>query len=415
MKLEFIKWTGFGLSFLAAFVFSLFDISLSSFSRIAFSRFLEDREKILRLQILKIYDKLRISFSFLRIFFILSFFVYFIFIFPSFQFYPLWLFLLLVTIYFIFFDLIPRLLNAWKRKSIFSLFLSSYRIPYLITAPVLFLSKIKEAEKESLEQREASQEEIQALIEEAREEGIIETEEGHLLKSVVEFGDTIVREIMTPRVEIACISKKATLNQLRQLVVEKKHSRIPVYQGRVDNIEGIINAKDLLEYSELKNKNDSIESLIRPAFFIPESMKVSELLKEFQKRKQKLAVVVDEHGGVSGLVTMEDLMEEIVGEIQDEYDEEALPIIKHPEGDYLVLGDVEVEQLEELFDVELAEDEFITVGGLIIHHLGRLPERGEKLEIKGLFLEIIDADQKRIKKLRVSRIKEEKENEKKEQ
>lgn len=415
MELEFLKWVGFGLSFLAAFFFSLFDIFLSSLSRIAFSRFLEEREKVLRLKILNIYDKLKISFNFLKIFFILSFFVYVIIMFPILQFYPLWLFISLLAVYFIFFDLLPRLLNAWKRKSIFSLFLSSFRIPYLFTTPILFISKIKEPEKESLEQREASQEGIQALIEEAREEGIIETEEGRLLKSVVEFGDTIVREIMTPRVEMACISKKSNLNQLRQLVVEKKHARIPVYQGRIDNIEGIVNVKDLLEYCRFEVENDSISPLIRPAFFIPESMKVSELLKEFQKRKQKLAIVVDEHGGVSGLVTMEDLMEEIVGEIQDEYDEESLPIIQNSEGDYIVLGDVEVEQLEELFEVELAEDEFITVGGLIIHHLGRLPEKGEKLEIKGLSLEIIDADQKKIKKLKIRRLEDKLEDKKKDE
>ncbi|MCK4430897.1 MAG: CBS domain-containing protein, partial [Candidatus Aminicenantes bacterium] len=138
-------------------------------------------------------------------------------------------------------------------------------------------------------------------------------------------------------------------------------------------------------------------------YFVPESMNVSELLKEFQKRKQKLAIVVDEHGGVSGLVTMEDLVEEIVGEIQDEYDKDKAQFIEKGPFDYIVLGDAEVEELEELFNLDLAEDEYITVGGLITHYLGRLPEQGECIQLKGLSLEILDVDQKRIKKLRIKK------------
>ena len=295
MEIEWVKWIGFGLSFLAAFIFSLFYISLSSFSRIAFSRFLEDRDKEVRHRFLSIYDKLKISFEFLRILFLIAFFIYLFFLFPSLRFWPLWLFLLSLSIFFIFFELIPRLLNAWKRRAVFSFFLAAYRIPYWLTKPILFISKIKESDKEPLEDKEPSEEEIQAFIVEAQEEGIIQTEEGPLLKSVVEFGDTIVREIMTPRVDMVCIPKKATLRQLRDLVIQKKHSRIPVYEGRIDNIIGIINAKDLLEYLDDNHLESSLEPLIRPPYFIPEAMKVAELLKEFQKRKQKLAIVVDEH------------------------------------------------------------------------------------------------------------------------
>ena len=403
MEIEWVKWIGFGLSFLAAFIFSLFYISLSSFSRIAFSRFLEDRDKEVRHRFLSIYDKLKISFEFLRILFLIAFFIYLFFLFPSLRFWPLWLFLLSLSIFFIFFELIPRLLNAWKRRAVFSFFLAAYRIPYWLTKPILFISKIKESDKEPPEDKEPSEEEIQAFIVEAQEEGIIQTEEGPLLKSVVEFGDTIVREIMTPRVDMVCIPKKATLRQLRDLVIQKKHSRIPVYEGRIDNIVGIINAKDLLEYLDDNQLENSLEPLIRQPYFIPEAMKVAELLKEFQKRKQKLAIVVDEHGGVSGLVTMEDLMEEIVGEIQDEYDEELAPILQLGNDEFIVRGDVEVDQLEDLFDLELAEDNYVTVGGFITHHLGRLPEKGEKISIKNLTIEILDADQKRVKKLRIKK------------
>jgi CBS domain containing-hemolysin-like protein len=148
--------------------------------------------------------------------------------------------------------------------------------------------------------------------------------------------------------------------------------------------------------------------LIRPVHFVPWSMKVSELMKVLQARREKVAIVVDEHGGVSGLVTMEDLVEEIVGDIQDEYDLEEAEFIKEGPDSYIVLGDSDVEDLEDLFDLDLAEDDYVTVSGLITHSLGRLPEKGEKIEIKGLALEILDVDKKRIKKLRIRKAAEDK-------
>jgi CBS domain containing-hemolysin-like protein len=413
MNVEIVTWAGFFLSFLAAFLFSLFHLSLSSFSKIALSRFLEDKDKKYRLKILDIYDEIKIAVSFLRVIFLIAFLVYLFTIFPRLRFWPLWLFLISLGVYFVLFDFLPRLINALNKKRILSLFLPSYRLAHFLAYPLLAITKIKESEEEQEEFREASDEEIQTFIEEAQEEGIIETEERGLLKSVVEFGDTVVREIMTPRVDMAAIKSDTTIEKLRKLVIKEKRSRVPVYKDRVDNIEGIVIAKDLLEYADDKYKNDSIEPLIRPAYYVPESMKVSELLNELQKRKLKLAVVVDEHGGVSGLVTMEDLVEEIVGEIQDEYDREEIQIIERGPSDYIVSGDAEVEEIEELFDLEFAEDSYITIGGLITHHLGRLPEIGEKVQIKNLSLEILEVGQKTIKKLRIKkRRKEEKPGEK---
>ncbi len=413
MDIEFVKWAGFSLSFLAAFLFSLFHLSLSSFSKIALSRFLEDKDKKYRVKILDNYDEIKTAVGFLRVIFLIAFLVYLFTIFPRLRFWPLWLFLISLGAYFVLFDSLPRVFNALSKKRILSLFLPSYRLARFLAYPLLVITKIKESEEEQEEFREASDEEIQTFIEEAQEEGIIETEERKLLKSVVEFGDTTVREIMTPRVDMAAIKSDTTIEKLRELVIKEKRSRVPVYKDRVDNIEGIVIAKDLLEYADDKYKNDSIEPLIRPVYYVPESMKVSELLNELQKRKQKLAVVVDEHGGVSGLVTMEDLVEEIVGEIQDEYDREEIQIIERGPSDYIVSGDAEVEEIEELFDLEFAENSYITIGGLITHHLGRLPEVGEKVQIKGLSLEILEVDQKTIKKLRIKkRSKEEKPGEK---
>lgn len=401
MEAEFFIWAGLGLSFLAAFIFSLFHVSLGSFSKIAISRFLEDKEKQFKLKILEIYEELKISVEILRIFFFTALLIYLYLAISSLRLWPLWLFLISFFGYFFLLELIPRALNSINQKRILGFFLLTFRIPYLLSRPLIGLVKTWTVEKEPEEQREASEEEIDALIEEAEEEGIIEKEEGELLKSVVEFGDTIVREIMTPRVAMICINKNSDIGQLRDLVIKEKHSRIPIYKDRIDNIEGIIIAKDLLEYSADKLVRSSLEPLLRPVYFIPESMKVSELLKEFQERKQKLAIVVDEHGGVSGLVTMEDLMEEIVGEIQDEYDKDEVHIIHHGPGEFVIKGDADLEELEDLLDLDLAADNYITVGGWITFSLGRLPEQGEKVEIQGLSIEILDVGQKQINKLRL--------------
>ncbi len=399
MDIDTLKWGGLGLSIFAAFLFSLYHISLATSSKIAISRILEN--KPYRSKILDIYDELKIAAGYMRSIFLIAFLVYFFIAFPRLQLWPLWMFIFALAVYILFFEFLPRLLNTYYKKRILLILLPSYRIPFALAKPILFLEKIKSTEKDIDEQHEASEEEIDALIEEAEEEGIIEKDEGELLKSVVEFGDTVVREIMTPRISMICIQKNVTIQELRDLVIKEKHSRIPVYKESVDNIEGIIIAKDLLEYSDDIQKKDDIAPLLRPVFFIPESMKVAELLKDLQERKQKIAIVVDEHGGVSGLVTMEDLMEEIVGEIQDEYDKEKVHFIEQGPFDYIVLGDAEVEELEDLFEIDLASDDYITVGGLITHRLGRFPLQGEKLDIKGLELEILEASQKNIEKLRV--------------
>jgi len=403
MEIEIEKWIGFGLSFLATFLVSVFHISLTSSSKISISRLLEDKDKKYRQKILDIYDELKVSVEFIRIMFLVAFLIYIYMVFPRLNLWPLWLLLISLGIYIVAFDIIPRLISLRNRDRILTSFLPSFRIPYLLAKPLLWISNVKTftKEEEEEEERETSDEEIQVLIDEAKEEGIIEKEEGVLLKSVVEFGDTIAKEIMTPRVDMICIRKDANINELRALVIKEKHSRIPVYKDRVDNIEGVILAKDLLEFSDDAHKTESVEPLIRPVHFVPWSMKVSELLKELQERREKLAIVVDEHGGVSGMVTMEDLVEEIVGEIQDEYDSDEVQFIEQGPLDYIVLGDADVEDLEDLFELDLAEDDYITVSGLITHSLGRLPDKGEKIELKGLALEIIDVDHKRIKKLRI--------------
>ncbi|MGB8953457.1 MAG: hemolysin family protein [Candidatus Aminicenantales bacterium] len=405
MKTEWIQWIGLGLSLVATFLCSLFHAALASSSKISISRFLEDRNKQFRQKVLEQYDAIKTAVEFLRALFLIAFLVYVYSAFPRLRFWPFWLFLVSLGVYLILFDYLPRWMTSLNKNAVLGFFLPSFQLFLLCAAPLLFLSRRlverEEKEGEKKEERETSDEEIDTFIDAAKEEGIIEKGEDDLLRSVVEFGDTVVREIMTPRVDMVCIRREATVRKLRGLIITEKYSRIPVYKERIDNIEGIIIAKDLLQYSDDQHGNDSIEPLIRPVIFVPESMKVAELLKEFQKSKQKLTVVVDEHGGVSGLVTMEDLMEEIVGEIQDEYDIEETRIVQNAPFDYVVSGDVEVEELEDLFKTELAEDDYITASGLVTHHLGRLPKRGEVIPVKSLSVEILDVDQKRIKKLRI--------------
>ncbi len=400
---EPLEWIGAAASFLAVFLLSLFHIALGSFSKISISRFLEDRNKAARSQILEHYEALKLAVEFIRLVLLIVFMVYLFIIFPRLRPWPLWSFLIASGIYFVFLEGLPRFVCAFYKNQVLAIFLPSHKLIQLLAKPVLLMDHIRGKEKEDNEEREASEEEIDALIEEAEEEGIIEKEEGTLLKSVVEFGDTVVREIMTPRVSMACISTAADIQKLRDLVIKEKHSRIPVFKDRIDNIEGVVVAKDLLEYSGDEFKSNPITPLIRDVFFVPESMKVAELLKELQTRRQKIAVVVDEHGGVSGLVTMEDVMEEIVGEIQDEYDKEPARFIQKGPLDYIVLGDAEVEDLDELFGSEMEEDDFITVSGLITHHLGRLPVQGETVQIRDLSFEVLDVGQKKIKRLRIKK------------
>jgi CBS domain containing-hemolysin-like protein len=403
MGTDNLVWIGFGLSFLAAFFSSVFHISLSSFSKISLRRFLEEKDAATGRKIIDKYDELRIALEFLRIVLIFAFFAYLFILFPGLRYWPLWLFLLAVTVYIVFFDWVPRLLNRITKGHILWIFLPSSGFLSLLGRPFLFMERHVETEAKEGEEREATEEEIKAFIEEAKEEGIIEKHEGPLLRNVVEFGDTIVREIMIPRMEMICIRKDAKIHQLRDLVIKEKHSRIPVYKDRLDNIEGNIVAKDLLEYSDDKNRNDPIAPLLREIYFVPETMKVAGLLKELQKRREKIAIVVDEHGGVSGLVTMEDVIEEIVGEIQDEYDREEVDFIKKGPLDYIVMGDAEVVELEKTFKTDMGQGDFLTVGGLITHVLGRLPGQGEKFKIKGLQFKVLEVDQKRIKKLHIKK------------
>jgi magnesium and cobalt exporter, CNNM family len=254
------------------------------------------------------------------------------------------------------------------------------------------------------EQSEEEQGEIaHAYLEAGEEQGVIERDERRLLQSIVDFGDTLAREVMTPRPDMVAIQADTTVSQLRALFREQEYSRFPVYQENLDNILGIIRVKDLLKVEGSESDDRPITPLIRPTTFVPETKRVPELLKEFQRKQVQMAIVVDEYGGTAGLVTIEDLLEEIVGEIRDEDDVESEPIVEEGNGSYVFSAKVSFDDFRDRLDLEIEPEGFETVGGYILTRLGRVPAVGETFELDGLFVEVLEAERRRIHKVRIRR------------
>jgi putative hemolysin len=244
---------------------------------------------------------------------------------------------------------------------------------------------------------------LQALIDVGEAEGILEEDEGELIHSIIEFGDTRVSEVMTPRPDIVAVPNTATIREVRDIMLDSKYSRLPVYSDQIDNIHGIIYVRDLLQCWAEGSEDQSIRPLIRSVYEVPEMKPVAELLEEMQKAHVQLAMVIDEYGGVCGLVTVEDILEEIVGEIEDEdiAGEELQEIVQANEGGYEVMASTEIGKIERLFDMEIEADDFTTIAGLVINESGKVPAVGEKLTIRGLEVEILEADERRINRLRI--------------
>jgi CBS domain containing-hemolysin-like protein len=234
------------------------------------------------------------------------------------------------------------------------------------------------------------------------DEGLAERDERKLLQSIVDFGDTLVREVMTPRPDIVAISEDATLDELRALFREQEYSRIPVYKENLDNILGVVFLKDLILMTD-GTATAGLHALVRPATFVPETKRVSELLKEFQRRQTQLSIVVDEYGGTAGLVTLEDLIEEIVGEIRDEYDVETEPVVDEGNGSFVFSAKVSFDEVRDRLRVEIEPEGFETVGGYVLTRVGRVPAAGESFEIDGLVAEILEAERRRIHRVRLRR------------
>ena len=247
---------------------------------------------------------------------------------------------------------------------------------------------------------------IQALIDVGEEEGILEEEERERIQSIIEYGETLAGEVMTPRPDIVALPSGATVREARDAMVESKYSRLPVYRGQIDDVVGIIYVRDLLACWAEGREDDPIEPLLRPAYFVPETKSVDELLEEMQKTHVQLALVIDEYGGLAGLLTVEDILEEIVGEIEDEdiEGEEVVEIVEGDDGYYDVLGSTEVGKIERLFDMEIEDDDFTTIAGLVISESGCVPRPGAHLNFRGLDVEVLEADERRINRLRLRRV-----------
>jgi CBS domain containing-hemolysin-like protein len=230
-------------------------------------------------------------------------------------------------------------------------------------------------------------------------------DEGRLVDAVARFAVTQVRDVMTPRPDIVALPRTATIGDLRRVVRETKYSRVPIYNEHLDDVAGVVSVRDLVEYEG--TPADSILPLVREAYLVPETKKVAELLKEFQARRITFALAIDEYGGISGLATVEDIVEEIVGEIKDEYDLEAEPISIEADGAILVAGRVNVDRLEQALEASLAEGDVGTVGGLVASIFGRIPKPGERMDYRGFTVEVVDAERKRVQRVRFRRRPEE--------
>ena len=247
--------------------------------------------------------------------------------------------------------------------------------------------------------------EAQASNTESAADDAISDEEGReLLQSIVDFTETVAREVMTPRPDIVAVHVDTALADLRALFREEQYSRMPVYRDSLDNILGIVFVKDLVALPP--DAAPPMTTLMRSAYFVPESKRASELLKEMQRRQLQMAIVVDEYGGTAGLVTVEDLLEEIVGEIRDEYDVESETVVDEGNGAFMFSGKVNVDEVRERLGVAIEREGFETVGGFLLSHLGRMPYVGEIVEIDQLVFEVIEVERRRISKLRVRRVPE---------
>ena len=253
-------------------------------------------------------------------------------------------------------------------------------------------------------------EELRVHVAASEEEGLIEEDEREMIDAVLDLEDTTVREIMVPRLDIVALPAETSIIDAIDIIVANGYSRLPVYEENIDNIIGILYAKDIFRLVRSDRLNGTVRDLVRPAYFIPESKRIDELLHELQQKKVHIAIVVDEYGGTAGLATIEDLLEEIVGEIQDEYDVEEAKIVEGQNGEAIFDATVRIDDVNDTMDLHLAGEEVDTVGGLIYEKLGRVPQVGDKVVVDGAVLSVISTAGRRIKQVRVTRVVEETED-----
>lgn len=313
-------------------------------------------------------------------------------------------------------QILPRLIVRSDTERKLLLILPAIRPIYAIASflvePIATRSRVRQRLESSTtpdspdERSEDNDDDFQALMDVGRAEGIIEDKERELIETVVEFGETRAGEIMTPRTEICALPIDSTVRAARDLIIEEKYSRLPLYRDSIDNIEGMVYVRDLLQAWSDGREDQSVSELVRPAYFVPETKTADELLRHMQTNHVQIAIVIDEYGGVAGLITVEDILEELVGEIEDE-DTEQEEIIEIREGDdgyFDVLGSTEIDKIERILDAELEDEDYTTIAGLVTSEAGYVPKVGEQLELRGLAIEILRADEKKLHLLRLRKI-----------
>jgi CBS domain containing-hemolysin-like protein len=258
--------------------------------------------------------------------------------------------------------------------------------------------------RDDLEETSPEEGDLDAFLDMAEKEGLVSQQDEALLRGLADFGEALVSEVMTPRVAIVSVPESATLRELSRLVAEHRVSRLPVVGDNIDQVTGIVNVRELVAGLETDGPEVSVRTIMRPPVFVPETKRVSELLREFQGRREQMAIVVDEYGGTAGLVTVEDLLEEIVGEIQDEHEDDELNVVPLSEGVVVAAGKAEVEEVEAQLGVKITEGDFETIGGMTFEHLGYVPKPGEEFERNGLHVEVLEADERRVHKVRITAI-----------
>ncbi|UCC86715.1 MAG: HlyC/CorC family transporter [Anaerolineales bacterium] len=248
------------------------------------------------------------------------------------------------------------------------------------------------------------EEEIKTLVDAGEEGGFIEEEEKEMIYSIFEFGDTLAREVMVPRIDMVAVEVSASITDALEVVVQAGHSRVPVYEETIDNIVGIFYAKDILRYWRSDTPSLKLKDILRAVYYIPETKKVDELLQELQQRKVHIAIVVDEYGGTAGLVTIEDILEEIVGEIQDEYDREEAFMEVVSQDEIIFNGRMDLDDVNHIMGLTLPTDSSDTLGGLVYSRLGRVPVVGDQVTLQNVEITVLSVVRRQIKKVKVVRL-----------
>ncbi|MCW5877481.1 MAG: CBS domain-containing protein [Anaerolineales bacterium] len=275
-----------------------------------------------------------------------------------------------------------------------------------LMAPLLALpTRLVSRNPEAQEPVSITEDELRLFVDESEREGVLEQEERRMIVSIFEFADTLVREIMLPRIDIFALDVNTTIDEARSALIETGYSRVPVYSETIDNIIGLLYAKDMLKMWNGGGQTSSLRDLLRNVNFVPESKKLDALLAEMQAGRFHIAIVVDEYGGVAGLVTLEDMMEEIVGEIQDEYDQgEELPYQKISDEEYIFHGRFNLDDFNEIMGSSLSSEDADTVGGFLFNEIGHVPKAGEHWETEGLHLKVEQVAGRRVRRVRARRV-----------